>query len=182
MISSEHFQGLSNGVENDQNTANLTHGDAPHKRHSSSSTNSNQSVDSQTIEYSQPKHLYNHHNGTETYAIKPTNPLFGVNAASNYSPTSIASLHDDAEKPYERINSLPNGIRKAPEGQDNAAIISEDLLDGRKDSVISEAGTATYTTDNNGKINVHVTVMINAGKYASYIHLLVINSHGRNTT
>lgn len=165
-----HLQGLSNGVENDQNTANQLHpGELPPKRLSTSSTTSNQSYDS-TAEYAVPKPAYtnNHRNSEDSdyYNPKITNPLFGVNAASHYAPGAIK----EEAKHYER--AIPNGVRKAPEGQDNEPHKVEDAVDGRKDSTVSanqialtEGGTATYTTDNNGKINVHVTVMINAGNY-----------------
>lgn len=152
--------------------------DLSHTRLSISSTTSNQSYDSGNVDYAVPKHSF-----TQKSPLKPsdaidsndnltynqpkiTNPLFGVNAASHYAP---GPLHEN-EKHYER--SLPNGVRKAPEGQDNEGYKTEDAIDGRKESVVSqnpiaiaEGGTATYTTDNNGKINVHVTVMINAGNY-----------------
>ncbi|CAH0398832.1 unnamed protein product [Chilo suppressalis] len=180
----DELQGLSNGMENDQNSANqLQPSELTHKRLSTSSTTSNQSYDS-TVEYSVPKHTYNQRGSTQrnsdvsdtnesiTYSQpKITNPLFGVNAASHYAPGSIQAHEQVSQKHYEK--SLPNGVRKAPEGQDNDAFKSEDSLDGRKELVvnpnqiaIAEAGTATYTTDNNGKINVHVTVMINAGTLA----------------
>lgn len=161
------LQGLTNGVENDQNTANIP-ADLSNTRLSISSTTSNQSYDSGNVDYAVPKHSYPKHrsdtdsNDNITYnQPKITNPLFGVNAATNYSP---GPLHDDKEK-------LPNGVRKAPEGQDNEAFKTEDVLDGRKEMLvadqisIADGGTATYSTDNNGKINVHVTVMINAGNY-----------------
>jgi hypothetical protein len=144
---------------------------------STSSTTSNQSYDS-NVEYAVPKHTYNQKGGirngdgneTNDYPPKISNPLFGINAASQYAPGSIPMIDGNEQRLYEK--SLPNGVRKAPEGQDNDAFKSEDSLDGRKELVvtpnqiaITEAGTATYTTDNNGKINVHVTVMINAGNY-----------------
>ncbi|XP_026738528.1 protein phosphatase 1 regulatory subunit 16A isoform X1 [Trichoplusia ni] len=184
----DELQGLSNGVENDQNTANLQPHESSHKRLSNSSTTSNQSYDS-TVEYAVPKHSYSQRGGSlrasdlsdsselATYGQqKTTNPLFGVNAATHYAPGAItASQHEainETSKHYERT-SLPNGVRKAPEGQDNDVIKNEDALDGRKEVIVSpnqiaitEGGTATYTTDNNGKINVHVTVMINAGTLA----------------
>lgn len=154
------FQGLTNGVENDQNTANLQPPEHTHKRLSTSSTTSNQSYDS-NVEYAIPKNNYQDNH----YQPKTTNPLFGVNAASHYAPGT-----NHHEEKYER--NLPNGVRKAPEGQDNDAYKTEDALDGRNEMIvnpnniaIAETGTATYTTDNNGKINVHVTVMINAGNY-----------------
>ncbi|KOB72753.1 Protein phosphatase 1 regulatory subunit 16A, partial [Operophtera brumata] len=177
------YRGLSNGVENDQNSANLQAPEAPHKRLSTSSTTSNQSYDS-NVEYAVPKTTYNQRNNrmsdvTETdhtYAPKTTNPLFGVNAASHYAPGTVpAPSHEavnDLTKHYER-RDVPNGVRKAPEGQDNDAYKAEDAVDGRKEMIVSpnqiaiaESGMATYTTDNNGKINVHVTVMINAGTLA----------------
>lgn len=161
---------MLNGVDNGSGAANLNNGDLPHKRLSTSSTNSNHSYDSQSVEYAIPKTPYNHHieEDKHIYAQKPTNPLFGVNAAANYSP---APVKIEEERPYDRI-SLPNGIRKDPEGQINDAFRGEETVDGRQEVVmkenqiaISDGGTATYTTDNNGKINVHVTVMINAGNY-----------------
>lgn len=182
------LQGLSNGVENDQNTANLQPLELSHKRLSNSSTTSNQSYDS-AGEYAVPKHSYSQRGGSQRASDgsdlsdlaparhhKTSNPLFGVNAASHYAPGAPpAPAHHEAvneqSKHYERT-SLPNGVRKAPEGQDNEIIKNEDAIDGRKELVvnpnqiaITEGGTATYTTDNNGKINVHVTVMINAGNY-----------------
>lgn len=197
------LQGLSNGVENDQNTANLQQPELAHKRLSNSSTTSNQSYDS-TVEYAVPKHSYNQRGGslrasdvseasdlTSYGQQKITNPLFGVNAATHYAPGSIAASQHEAineqTKHYERT-SLPNGIRKAPEGQDNDAIKNEDALDGRKEVIVSpnqiaitEGGTATYTTDNNGKINVHVTVMINAGNYMHPYELkLTVTSTSNN--
>lgn len=72
------------------------------------------------------------------------------------------------------LTSPINGIRRAPEGQDNESFIHEDETD--KGAIVSasqmglttEANSAThYTSDKNGKINVHVTVMINTGKYFS---------------
>ncbi|KAF9786585.1 hypothetical protein SFRURICE_016308 [Spodoptera frugiperda] len=182
-------EGLSNGVENDQNTANLQPLELSHKRLSNSSTTSNQSYDS-AGEYAVPKHSYSQRGGSQRASDgsdlsdlaparhhKNSNPLFGVNAASHYAPGAPpAPAHHEAvneqSKHYERT-SLPNGVRKAPEGQDNEIIKNEDAIDGRKELVvnpnqiaITEGGTATYTTDNNGKINVHVTVMINAGTLA----------------
>ncbi|XP_034831044.1 protein phosphatase 1 regulatory subunit 16A isoform X1 [Maniola hyperantus] len=176
----DEYQGLTNGVENDQNTANVP-ADLSHTRLSISSTTSNQSYDSGNVDYALPKHSYSHQKGSlrTNDAIdsndnltfnqpKISNPLFGVNAASHYSP---GPLHENETKLFER--SLPNGVRKAPEGQDNEGYKTEDAIDGRKELVvnsnpiaIAEGGTATYTTDNNGKINVHVTVMINAGTLA----------------
>lgn len=193
------LQGLTSGVENDHNAANLQPPELPHKRLSNSSTTSNQSYDS-TVEYAVPKHSYNRTGGSLRASElsdnsdlgygqqKITNPLFGVNAASHYAPGSItASQHEavnDQTKHYERT-SLPNGVRKAPEGQDNDVIKNEDALDGRKEVIVSpnqiaitEGGTATYTTDNNGKINVHVTVMINAGNYMHPYELkLTVTAH-----
>lgn len=183
------FQGLSNGVENDQNTANIPPGDISHKRLSTGSTMSNQSFDSGNVEYALPKHQYVQHRSEseindKTYTQpKISNPLFGVNAASHYAPQPV--LKEEDLKHYD-IPSLPNGVRKAPEGQDNDVLKNEDAIDGRKDLVVSpnqialtEGGSATYTTDNNGKINVHVTVMINAGNYMHpYEHLqLTRNKH-----
>lgn len=174
-------------MENDQNTANLQAPELSHKRLSNSSSTSNQSYDS-TVEYAVPKHTYSQRGGSlrtsdvsdlsdlTPYAQpKTSNPLFGVNAASHYAPGAAPAPQHEAvneqNKHYERT-SLPNGVRKAPEGQDNDLIKNEDALDGRKEVIVSpnqiaiaEGGTATYTTDNNGKINVHVTVMINAGNY-----------------
>lgn len=169
------FQGLSNGVENDQNSVNLQPPELTNKRLSTSSTTSNQSYDS-NVEYAVPKNNYQRpHRPSElsetsdTIQYTPpkiTNPLFGVNAASHYAPGPLSNDTNE-QKHYER--NVPNGVRKAPEGQDNDGY-KEDTIDGRKDVItnqiaIAEAGTATYTTDNNGKINVHVTVMINAGNY-----------------
>ncbi|CAH0584409.1 unnamed protein product [Chrysodeixis includens] len=192
----DELQGLSNGVENDQNTANLQPHESSHKRLSNSSTTSNQSYDS-TVEYAVPKHSYSQRGGSllsdssELAAYpqqKTTNPLFGVNAATHYAPGAITpSQHEainETTKHYERT-SLPNGVRKAPEGQDNDLIKNEDALDGRKEVIVSpnqiaitEGGTATYTTDNNGKINVHVTVMINAGNYMHPYELkLIVTAH-----
>ncbi|KAI5637121.1 protein phosphatase 1 regulatory inhibitor subunit 16B [Phthorimaea operculella] len=154
------YRGLSNGVENDQNTANLPQPDLTHKRLSTSSDLSNQSYESSNVDYAVPKYQ-RAHDDNPPYK-QATNPLFGVNAASHYSPD---------EQKYER--NLPNGIRKAPEGQDNDSFKTEDAIDGRKEVIVTpnqialaDGGTATYTTDNNGKINVHVTVMINAGTLA----------------
>lgn len=128
-----------------------------------------------------PKHSYNQRSRSsdasenDKNAYNPpkiTNPLFGVNAASHYAPGSQQIEAVNEQHKYER--PLPNGIRKAPEGQDNDAFKTEDALDGREDVIVNPnqinitetgTGTATYTTDNNGKINVHVTVMINAGNY-----------------
>lgn len=183
-VSAIVFQGLSNGVENDQNTANqLQPSDLTHNRLSISSTASNQSYDSGNVDYAAPiaKHGFNqrvpfkqNEDPTErSNQTKISNPLFGVNAASHYAPSPVAP--DRASEKPDRPNSnasLPNGVRKAPEGQDNEAFKGEDSIDGRKELVVSpgqialtDGGTATYTTDNNGKINVHVTVMINAGNY-----------------
>lgn len=180
------MQGLSNGIENDQNSANLQSSDLSHKRVSTDSTNSNQSYDS-NVEYAVPKHTYNQRGPHRPSDVsdasdsihfnqsKISNPLFGVNAASQYAPGSVPAPQLEAvneqTRHYDRPN-VPNGVRKAPEGQDNDPYKSEDALDGRKELIvtpnqiaITDGGTATYTTDNNGKINVHVTVMINAGKY-----------------
>lgn len=194
------LQGLSNGVENDQNTANLPP-ELSHKRLSNTSTTSNQSYDS-NVEYAVPKHSFNQRGGSsmrtsdlsDNSDIAPfgqqkiTNPLFGVNAASHYAPGAVtASKHEavnDQTNHYERTN-IPNGVRKAPEGQDNDVIKNEDALDGRNEVIvnpnqiaITEGGTATYTTDNNGKINVHVTVMINAGNYMHPYELkLTVTAH-----
>ncbi|KAL4712011.1 hypothetical protein ACJJTC_003678 [Scirpophaga incertulas] len=180
----DELQGLSNGVENDQNATNQQPSEITPKRLSTSSTTSNQSYDS-NVEYTVPKHTYSQRapaqrNGdvieaTENITYnqpKISNPLFGVNAATHYAPGALQAMETvNEQKHYEK--SLPNGVRKAPEGQDNEAFRSEDSLDGRKELVVSpnqiaitEGGTATYTTDNNGKINVHVTVMINAGTLA----------------
>lgn len=169
----DDMQGLSNGVDNDQNTAKLQPPELSHKRLSNSSTTSNQSYDS-AVEYAVPKHSYNQKSGgslrtsdlSDNSDINPygqpkiSNPLFGVNAASNYAPGSISQQEaiNDQTKHYERTN-LPNGVRKAPEGQDNEIIKSEDALDGRKEVIvnpnqiaITEGGTTTYTTDNNGTL------------------------------
>ena len=191
------FQGLTNGIENDQNSTNIS-ADLSHTRLSISSTASNQSYESGNVDYTVPKHPYNQKgahrigdtidsNENITYnQPKVTNPLFGVNAASHYSPGSLNETTNDA-KHFDR---LPNGVRKAPEGQDNEAFKTEDAIDGMKEIVmnqnpiaIAESGT-TYTTDNNGKINVHVTVMINAGNYMhplkSPFHLKHHNIHVRH--
>ncbi|XP_053606357.1 protein phosphatase 1 regulatory subunit 16A isoform X1 [Plodia interpunctella] len=177
----DELQGLSNGVENDQNTANLQPPDLTHKRLSTSSTTSNQSYDS-NVDYAVPKHTYNQRSnktgdGNDAsennvpYNQKASNPLYGVNAASHYAPGSISNeTVNDQIKHYEK--SLPNGVRKAPEGQDNDAFKVEDVLDGRNEVIVSPGqialteGSTAYTTNDNGKINVHVTVMINAGTLA----------------
>ncbi|XP_026316764.1 protein phosphatase 1 regulatory subunit 16A isoform X2 [Hyposmocoma kahamanoa] len=163
----DEFQGLTNGVENDQNTANLPPGDLSHKRLSTSSTTSNQSYESSNVDYAVPKHAYNQRartgdaNENDKNAYIPpkiTNPLFGVNAASHYTPGSQQEAINEQHK-YDR--PLPNGIRKAPEGQDNDAFKPEDALDGRDDVIVNSnqinltetgTGTATYTTDNNGTL------------------------------
>lgn len=68
------------------------------------------------------------------------------------------------------LTSPINGVRRAPEGQDNESFVHEDETD--KGAIVSasqmglttETNSAThYTSDKNGKINVHVTVMINTG-------------------
>ncbi|XP_023946373.1 protein phosphatase 1 regulatory subunit 16A isoform X2 [Bicyclus anynana] len=163
----DEYQGLTNGVENDasknQNTSNIS-ADLSHPRLSISSTTSNQSYDSGNVDYAVPKHSYNQKNSLRSDVIdsndnltfnqpKISNPLFGVNAASHYSP---GPLHENETK-FER--TLPNGVRKAPEGQDNEGYKTEDAIDGRKELVvnpnpiaIAEGGTATYTTDNNGTL------------------------------
>ncbi|KAG7295946.1 hypothetical protein JYU34_021035 [Plutella xylostella] len=154
----DDLQGLSNGVENDQNSLNLLH--EPRLSASTASTHSHES------DYAVPNNKHNAYPDEHYY--KNNNPLFGVNAASHYAP---APINDATEtKHYEK--QIPNGVRKAPEGQDNEAYAIEEV-DGRKELVVSpnqialtDGGTATYTTDNNGKINVHVTVMINAGTLA----------------
>ncbi|XP_061714981.1 protein phosphatase 1 regulatory subunit 16A isoform X3 [Cydia pomonella] len=123
----DDMQGLSNGVENDQNTANIPPGDLTHKRLSTGSTMSNQSVDSGNVDYA-PKHQYLPHRESEEKTFtqpKITNPLFGVNAASHYAPQPVL---EEEPKHYER--PLPNGIRKAPEGQDNDTLKNEDAIDG----------------------------------------------------
>ncbi|XP_045495723.1 protein phosphatase 1 regulatory subunit 16A isoform X1 [Colias croceus] len=172
----DEYQGLANGVDNDPNTS--LSADISNTRLSISSTTSNQSYDSENVDYAVPKQPYprthrtNDTDANETPYGQPkiTNPLFGVNAASHYSPAPIQTIQENDGKHYER--TLPNGVRKAPEGQDNEAFKNEDQLDGRKEVVIpnqiaiADGSTATYTTDNNGKINVHVTVMINAGTLA----------------
>ncbi|KAL0871789.1 hypothetical protein ABMA27_004281 [Loxostege sticticalis] len=162
----DELQGLSNGMENDQNTANqMQPNEMTHKRLSTSSTTSNQSYDS-NVDYAVPKHSYNQRaqrngdadgNDISYNPPKISNPLFGVNAASHYAPGSHVQEAVNETKHYEK--SLPNGVRKAPEGQDNDAFKSEDSLDGRKEVVVSpnqiaitEGGTATYTTDNNGTL------------------------------
>ncbi|XP_059053754.1 protein phosphatase 1 regulatory subunit 16A-like isoform X2 [Achroia grisella] len=169
----DELQGLTNGVENDQNTANqLQPDDLPHQRLSAGSAASNQSYDS-NVDYAVPKHSYNQRpsknsdiyetndNSVSYIPPKMSNPLFGVNAASNYEPGSVPIPQldngNDQSKYYER--NLPNGVRKAPEGQDNDLYKSEDVLDCRKEVIvnpnqiaITEAGTATYTTDNNGTL------------------------------
>ncbi|XP_073947007.1 protein phosphatase 1 regulatory subunit 16A-like isoform X3 [Choristoneura fumiferana] len=158
----DDMQGLSNGVENDQNTANIPPGDISHKRLSTGSTMSNQSFDSGNVDYALPKHQYVQHRSEseindKTYTQpKISNPLFGVNAASHYAPQPV--LKEEDLKHYDRP-SLPNGVRKAPEGQDNDVLKNEDAIDGRKDLVVSpnqialtEGGSATYTTDNNGTL------------------------------
>ncbi|XP_068618815.1 protein phosphatase 1 regulatory subunit 16A isoform X2 [Battus philenor] len=162
----DELQGLSNGVENDQNTANhLQTNDFTHNRLSISSTTSNQSYDSGNVDYAVPKHTYNQRvpykpvddvNEKSQNQTKITNPLFGVNAATHYAPTPVATL-----EPNEKFEKaiLPNGVRKAPEGQDNEAFKTEDAIDGRKEMIVSpsqialtDGGTATYTTDNNGTL------------------------------
>ncbi|XP_063363115.1 protein phosphatase 1 regulatory subunit 16A isoform X2 [Cydia amplana] len=153
-VADDDMQGLSNGVENDQNTANIPPGDLTHKRLSTGSTMSNQSADSGNVDYA-PKHQYLPHREEEKTFTQPkiTNPLFGVNAASHYAPQPVL---EEEPKHYER--PLPNGIRKAPEGQDNDTLKNEDAIDGRKDLVVSPnqialtEGAATYTTDTNGTL------------------------------
>ncbi|XP_045520219.1 protein phosphatase 1 regulatory subunit 16A isoform X1 [Pieris brassicae] len=157
----DECQGLTNGVDNDPNTSLSD----INTRLSVSSTTSNHSYESENVDYAVPKHSYR--TEQDNYQPKITNPLFGVNAATHYSPAPIQTIQENDK--YER--ALPNGIRKAPEGQDNDGFKGEDALDGRKDLIpnqiaIADGSTATYTTDNNGKINVHVTVMINAGTLA----------------
>ncbi|XP_050675172.1 protein phosphatase 1 regulatory subunit 16A isoform X2 [Leptidea sinapis] len=156
----DDYQGLANGVENDQN-ASLS-ADISNTRLSISSTTSNQSFDSENVDYAVPKNSYQRqpHRTTDIDANdtfqqpKISNPLFGVNAASHYSPAPIQTIQEDNH--YER--NLPNGIRKAPEGQDNEAFKNEDTLDGRKElviapsQIIADGSTATYTTDNNGTL------------------------------
>ncbi|CAK1586033.1 unnamed protein product [Parnassius mnemosyne] len=174
----DELQGLSNGVENDQNTANkLQPSDLMHNRLSISSTTSNHSYDSENVDYAFPKHTYNQRipykpneetNEKSVNQPKVSNPLFGVNAASHYAPSPVTQDTTEKSRP-----NLPNGVRKAPEGQDNEAFKTEDAIDGMKEVIVSpsqialtDGSSATYTTDNNGKINVHVTVMINAGTLA----------------
>lgn len=133
------------------------------------SHNSNE-VDSKT--------LLNHSSQTP----KVSNPLFGVNAAQQYLPNSntnhISQAYNNgysngnkktAEIQFESRQKELNGVRKAPEGQDNESYIHEDEVDNSKELTVgnpghmdipAEASATHYTTDNNGKINVHVTVMI----------------------
>uniref|UniRef100_A0A2A4IYS4 Uncharacterized protein n=1 Tax=Heliothis virescens TaxID=7102 RepID=A0A2A4IYS4_HELVI len=190
------YRGLSNGVENDQNTANLQPGELSHKRLSNSSTTSNQSYDS-TVEYAVPKHSYSQrasdvsdHSDLLPYGPQKTsNPLFGVNAASHYAPGALpASQHEavnEQTKHYERT-SLPNGVRKAPEGQDNDLIKNEDALDGRKEVIvnpnqiaITEGGTATYTTDNNDLKKQRAQIRTNGSPVES--SLTSTNNHSMNS-
>nr|XP_049706660.1 protein phosphatase 1 regulatory subunit 16A isoform X5 [Helicoverpa armigera] len=192
----DELQGLSNGVENDQNTANLQPGELSHKRLSNSSTTSNQSYDS-TVEYAVPKHSYSQrasdvsdHSDLLPYGPQKTsNPLFGVNAASHYAPGALPASHHEAvneqNKHYERT-SLPNGVRKAPEGQDNDLIKNEDALDGRKEVIvnpnqiaITEGGTATYTTDNNDLKKQRAQIRTNGSPVES--SLTSTNNHSMNS-
>ncbi|XP_063893113.1 protein phosphatase 1 regulatory subunit 16A isoform X5 [Helicoverpa armigera] len=192
----DELQGLSNGVENDQNTANLQPGELSHKRLSNSSTTSNQSYDS-TVEYAVPKHSYSQrasdvsdHSDLLPYGPQKTsNPLFGVNAASHYAPGALPASHHEAvneqNKHYERT-SLPNGVRKAPEGQDNDVIKNEDALDGRKEVIvnpnqiaITEGGTATYTTDNNDLKKQRAQIRTNGSPVES--SLTSTNNHSMNS-
>ncbi|XP_048487563.1 protein phosphatase 1 regulatory subunit 16A isoform X2 [Plutella xylostella] len=138
----DDLQGLSNGVENDQNSLNLLH--EPRLSASTASTHSHDS------DYAVPKH----NNYPDEHYYKNNNPLFGVNAASHYAPAPISDATET--KHYEK--QIPNGVRKAPEGQDNEAYAIEEV-DGRKELVVSpnqmaltDGGTATYTTDNNGTL------------------------------
>ncbi|CAK1544977.1 unnamed protein product [Leptosia nina] len=155
----DEYQGLTNG-DSEQKT-NVS-ADLTNTRLSISSTTSNQSYESENVDYAIPKQPYQRSHrqaeleSNENYTQpKITNPLFGVNAASHYSPAPIQTIQEN-EKMYER--TLPNGVRKAPEGQDNEGFKSEDALDGRKELVIpsqiaiADGSTATYTTDNNGTL------------------------------
>ncbi|XP_077285869.1 myosin phosphatase targeting subunit 75D isoform X2 [Arctopsyche grandis] len=131
------------------------------------------------------------------------NPLYGVNAAAQYLPSGAStttstpnsngnSVSPSGDSTLHKNNSSPtypksypengsgavspvNGVRRAPEGQDNESFIHEDDTDSSKGALVSasqlglptETSSAThYTSDKNGKINVHVTVMINTGTLA----------------
>ncbi|XP_031768596.2 protein phosphatase 1 regulatory subunit 16A isoform X4 [Galleria mellonella] len=184
----DELQGLTNGVENDQNTVNqLQPDDLPHKRLSAGSTTSNQSYDS-NVDYAVPKHSYNKTNDNNVSYNQPriSNPLFGVNAASNYAPGSVPiSQHDpmNDQKHYER--NLPNGVRKAPEGQDNDSLKVEDVLDCRKEVIvnpkqiaITDGGTATYTTDNNDLKKQRAQIRTNGSPVESSV---TSNNHSMNS-
>lgn len=97
--------------------------------------------------------------------------------ANSQFATSTPTFNNNRINGLEDNTLMPiNGVRKAPEGQDNESFIHEDMVDSKELIVnTSHVGLPTdsssathYTTDNNGKINVHVTVMINAGTYVCF--------------
>lgn len=64
------------------------------------------------------------------------------------------------------VDNTDFGARRAPEGKDNDSFVMDNPnISSMISSECVEIPTETFSTsDNNGKINVHVTVMINSGK------------------
>lgn len=82
----------------------------------------------------------------------------------DYSPTrSVKDRANNDKHDWEIVNGDMLLARREPEGKDDTStVVNEDS----KSSPVELPTEASYTTEGNGKINIHVSVTINAGTLA----------------
>ncbi|XP_026472596.1 protein phosphatase 1 regulatory subunit 16A [Ctenocephalides felis] len=87
---------------------------------------------------------------------------YSVNMPNNSNGVVVEPINNSI------VDSTDFGARRAPEGKDNDSFIMDNSnISSMISSECVEIPTETFSTsDNNGKINVHVTVMINSGTLA----------------
>lgn len=95
---------------------------------------------------------------------------YSVNMPNNSNGVVVEPINNSI------VDSTDFGARRAPEGKDNDSFIMDNSnISSMISSECVEIPTETFSTsDNNGKINVHVTVMINSGEHALNIQFSLI--------
>ncbi|KAE8753046.1 hypothetical protein FOCC_FOCC000391 [Frankliniella occidentalis] len=106
----------------------------------------------------------------------PLTPVKSPSQTPIHSPSTMAPQATDEENDKQSIAPSPPGSRSLPEGQDNDSQLScesGNVVPSSPTNSLAGSPTpldlpaeAAYVTDTNGKINIHVSVTINAGTLA----------------